>query len=105
MTVRLLTLRGEGLAGRPPDIPGERPATVGSEWTARRPQRMKTRSRKVFTAVALVAGAVLVFFEARRSMALGRVESWFWLAVGVLVVALAAAEFLPKGGRHDVDSP
>ena len=51
--------------------------------------------------MALVAGGSLVFFEVRRSIALGRVDSWFWLVVGALVVALAAAEFVPGRGRSD----
>jgi len=56
---------------------------------------MKPRPRKAFAAVALVAGGLLVFFEARRAVALGRVESWFWPAIGLLVIVLAAIEFLP----------
>ena len=62
---------------------------------------MKPRTRKVFSAVALVAGGSLVFFEVRRSIALGRVDSWFWLVVGALVIALAAAEFVPGRGSTD----
>ena len=63
--------------------------------------RMKPRSRKVFSGVALAAGLALVFFEVRRALAAGRVESWFWLAVGALVVALAAAPFFTGGRDHD----
>jgi hypothetical protein len=55
---------------------------------------MKPRSRKVFAGVALVAGAALVFFEVRRDLRVGAVESWFWLVVGVLIIVLAAMEFL-----------
>jgi len=64
---------------------------------------MRPRSRKVFGAVSLAAGAALVFFEARRSLALGRVESWFWLLVGAAVIVLAMAEFLPGRSPHDRD--
>ena len=51
----------------------------------------------------MFAGLALVFFEVRRSLALGRVESWFWLLVGVLVIVLAVVEFLP-GRRSDDDA-
>ena len=61
---------------------------------------MKPRSRKAFATVALVAGLVLVFFEVRRDVTLGRVESWFWLLVGVLVIVFASAEFV-TGRSHD----
>ena len=66
---------------------------------------MKPRTRKVLSAVGLVAGLVLVFFEVRRSAALGRVDSWFWLLVGALVIVFAAAEFLPgRRAEHGADS-
>ena len=64
---------------------------------------MKRRPRKAFAVVALVAGTVLAFFEVRRSVALGRVDSWFWLLVAVLVIVFAAVEFLP-GRRSDDDT-
>ena len=65
---------------------------------------MKPGSRKVFSGVALAAGLSLVFFEVRRALATGRVESWFWLVVGVLVILLAGAEFLPGPKSSDVRS-
>jgi hypothetical protein len=64
---------------------------------------VKPRPRKAFAAVALLAGLSLVFFEVRRSLALGRVESWFWPLVGGLVIVLAVVEFLP-GRRSDDDA-
>ena len=64
---------------------------------------MKPRSRKAFAIVALVAGVVLVFFEVRRDFTLGRVESWFWLLVGVLVIVFASAEFV-TGPNDGADS-
>jgi hypothetical protein len=63
---------------------------------------VKPGSRRIFSGIALAAGLALVFFELRRALAVGRVESWFWLTVGVLVILLAAAEFLPMA-RHDDD--
>jgi hypothetical protein len=65
---------------------------------------VKPQSRRIFSAVALVAGLSLVFFELRRALAAGQVESWFWLAVGAAVILLAAAEFIPKARRHDDDA-
>ena len=65
---------------------------------------MRSRTRKLFSGVALVAGGALVFFEVRHSVALGRVESWFWLVVGVLVILLAAAEFVPRARSDDGSS-
>ena len=55
---------------------------------------MNPRRRKIFAGVAVVAGVALVFFEVRRDLRIGAVESWFWLVVGVLVIVLAAMEFL-----------
>ena len=65
---------------------------------------MKPRSRRIFSAIALAAGLALVFFELRRDLAAGHVESWFWLAVGAAVILLAAAEFFPKARHHDDDA-
>ena len=64
---------------------------------------MRPRSRKMFAGVALLAGAALVFFEVRRAVRLGGVESWFWLVVGVLVIVLAAIEFLHGANPSDTD--
>ena len=55
---------------------------------------MKPRSRRIFAGVALITGVVLVFFEVRRDLRVGAVESWFWLVVGVLLIVLASMEFL-----------
>jgi hypothetical protein len=55
----------------------------------------------MFAGVALVAGAVLVVFEARRDLRVGAVESWFWLVVGALLIVLAAMEFLHGANPPD----
>jgi hypothetical protein len=62
---------------------------------------MRKRSRKLFASVALVAGVALVYFEVRRDLRLGVVDSWFWLVVGALVIVLAAMEFLHGANPSD----
>jgi hypothetical protein len=57
---------------------------------------MQRRSRKVFSAIALMTGVALVAFEIGRFSASGPVERWFWLLVGVLVAGLGAFNFLSE---------
>lgn len=49
--------------------------------------------RKTWPVLALIAGALLIYFECRRGVS---GEGVFWLIVGGLIVVLAAAEFIPK---------
>jgi hypothetical protein len=60
----------------------------------------KKKSWRVFAVLGIVAGGALVGFELQRFGLSGPPEVWFWIVVGVLLIALGLAEFLttpPKG--------
>ena len=49
--------------------------------------------RKVFAAIALIAGLAMLGLElVRPPLGTTAVEAWFWRVVGVLLVTLAVAE-------------
>ena len=63
---------------------------------------MKTRARKAFAGIGIVAGAALVAFEVARFRESGPVERWFWLVVGLVVAALGVVQLLTRPtGRGD----
>lgn len=57
--------------------------------------RMKPR-RKIFAAVALVAGLALVYFEIARHRGAGAWEFNFWIVVGALLIFFALIDLFSK---------
>ena len=47
----------------------------------------RRQPKRTFAVVAVVAGAALVAFEVRLLLRGARGEVWFWLVVGLLMVA------------------
>ena len=59
-----------------------------------------------FAAIAVVAGLALVGLELARPGGTSAGERWFWLVVGVLLVALGLAELMSgRGGGGDEVGP
>ena len=59
--------------------------------------------KRIWHYLALVAGAALIAFEFSKPGGVSG-ESWFWLAVGVLIVILATVEIVQRRGRGDAES-
>jgi hypothetical protein len=64
------------------------------------PPRSRGPRRKLLAALATLSGIVMLALEFIRPHGSAG-ERWFWLVVGVLLIALGVAELLLKESRDD----
>lgn len=60
---------------------------------------MKHPARKAFAVLAIVAGAVVLIFEAAAASRTSSGEMWFWSAIAALTILLGLAEFIWPGEK------